>query len=101
VGLGHHPRQLAREERRRVEEIPREEKAMTPEQKMQAVETQVLAARGVDSYYVFDCPYCREKFVEGGRVCCETMLRAMFAVMQRIDSGELIDANNRIFDRVN
>jgi predicted metal-binding protein len=70
---------------------------MTGEQKLEAVARQIT---GIGKVSVILCPYCGEESINGQVFCCETLLDAVSAILQREAQQELIDKAARIADAV-
>lgn len=69
----------------------------SPEEKLASVESQIS---GLGTVNLIDCPYCGKQSVNGQVFCCETLMKAIVAIMQRQEAQDLAEQAARIRDRI-
>jgi len=70
---------------------------MTPDEKIAEVERQVREVRAGDLSEI-TCPYCGMGVRMDGIFCCQTLVTAIEAVLERLQVNESIDFINRVTD---
>jgi len=70
---------------------------MTPDEKVAEVERQVREVRAGDLSEI-TCPYCGMGVRMDGIFCCQTLVTAIEAVLERLQVNESIDFINRVTD---
>lgn len=71
----------------------------TTDEKLKSLESQVRAVR-LGLAESIQCPYCGQWNTEGADLCCNTYLRTMIAVCDRLDVTEAIELTDRIFQTI-
>jgi hypothetical protein len=69
------------------------------EDKLKNLESQVRAVR-LGLADAIECPYCGQWNREGASLCCNTYLRTMIAVCDRLDVTEALELTDRIFQTI-
>lgn len=70
---------------------------MTPEERLSEVERQVRAVRTGDLTEI-TCPYCGLGVKMDGVFCCQTLVTAIDAVLERLQVNEAIEFIDRVTD---